>query len=162
MADLARVFDEKDLARLPGGRASLEITVPASWTGRTCEIDVPRRLACAACEGGGCDACDRRGAYRLEEPDEERRLDVRLPGALAGRTRIRIGQPFGVDSVVGVLLLDVVVGDEASASCHVVPEPEQPLVRAEDAAARRLDPMVVGVAVGVAVLLILLVVRAVT
>lgn len=163
MADLARVFDESELGRIPGGRASFEIAVLSSWAGRTCEVDVPRRLACAPCEGGGCDACERRGAYRLEDGDAERRVGVKLPSVLAARTRIRIGQPFGVDSVVGVLLLDVVIGDEPSASCVVVPEPEQPIVRApEGAAASRLNPSLVAFAALVLILVILLVLRAVT
>ncbi len=162
MTELARVFDESEITRIPGGRASFEISVLEGWANRTCEIDVPRRLACATCEGGGCDACERRGAYRLEESDDERRVDVRLPSVLAGRTRIRIGQPFGATSVIGVLLLDVVLGEEPSPCCTVVPEPEQPLARADDAAPARMNPALVGVAIGVAALVIVLVLRAVT
>ncbi len=159
MADLARVFDEGDLDRIAGGRASFEITVPAPWADRTCEVAVPRRLACALCEGGGCDACERRGGYRLE--GTERRVTVRLPSVLGGRTRIRIGRPFGADSVIGVLLLDVVLGEEPSASCSVVPEPEQPLARASEQTTARNRAVFAAVATLVLVVLLIFLIRGV-
>ena len=31
------------------------------------ELDLPRHLVCAACDGGGCDTCDRSGGVTLRE-----------------------------------------------------------------------------------------------
>jgi len=41
--------------------------------GAAIEVELPRNLTCSACEGGGCDACDRSGAItirgRADPPD---------------------------------------------------------------------------------------------
>jgi hypothetical protein len=49
------------------------IEVPEVWfeEGAHLEIELPQRLACARCEGGGCDACGRAGAITLYSLDEE-------------------------------------------------------------------------------------------
>ncbi len=49
------------------------IEVPEAWfeEGAHLEIELPQRLVCARCEGGGCDACGRAGAITLYSPDEE-------------------------------------------------------------------------------------------
>lgn len=60
------------------------IDVPGAWfeEGAGIEIDMPRRLACARCEGGGCDVCGRAGAFVLRDPDEApEKLQVTLPRA---------------------------------------------------------------------------------
>lgn len=48
------------------------IEVPEAWfhEGAGIEIELPRRLACARCEGGGCDACGRAGALSLRGADD--------------------------------------------------------------------------------------------
>jgi len=58
------------------------IRVPGKWleSGEVVEFELPRNLSCAACEGGGCDACERAGAITLrgrQEPPEV--LTVTLP-----------------------------------------------------------------------------------
>lgn len=54
------------------------IRVPPSWLlhGAEFECTLPRRLRCAHCEGGGCDACERRGAVEISGKDEELRTVV--------------------------------------------------------------------------------------
>ncbi len=49
------------------------IEVPEAWfeEGAHLEVELPQRLVCARCEGGGCDACGRAGAITLYSPDEE-------------------------------------------------------------------------------------------
>jgi hypothetical protein len=58
------------------------IRVPAAWleSGEVIEFELPRNLACAACEGGGCDTCQRAGAITLRGRDELAEiLSVTLP-----------------------------------------------------------------------------------
>ena len=98
------------------------IRVPRAWlqSGESVELELPRNLSCAACDGGGCDVCERSGAITLrgrEEPPEI--LQVTLPARppeADGATRslvIRIPEQGGLpapDSEVstrGLLLLRV-------------------------------------------------------
>ena len=58
------------------------IRVPRAWleSGGAVEFELPRNLTCAACDGGGCDVCERAGAITLRgrgEPAEI--LSVTLP-----------------------------------------------------------------------------------
>ncbi len=58
------------------------IRVPRSWfeAGEVVEFELPRNVTCAACEGGGCDACERSGAVTLRARDELAEiLSVTLP-----------------------------------------------------------------------------------
>jgi hypothetical protein len=58
------------------------IRVPATWfeSGEVIEFELPRNLACAACEGGGCDTCERSGAISLRGRNELAEiLSVTLP-----------------------------------------------------------------------------------
>ncbi len=65
-----------------GPDALLDIHVEPCWLreGRTVEIDLPRHLVCAACQGAGCGVCGQSGAItvrgRLEPPEVVR---VTLP-----------------------------------------------------------------------------------
>jgi hypothetical protein len=51
--------------------------------GAVVELELPRHLVCAVCEGGGCDTCERSGAVTLRErgaaPDV---ISVSLPQTL--------------------------------------------------------------------------------
>jgi hypothetical protein len=116
---LARVFDAADLESIEGGRAALEVRVLASWAGETCIVTVPRTLRCAPCEGGGCDACARSGAFRL---DASREVVVHLPIPLPINLRLRLPSPFGAESAVGLLVLDVETASEPTPSCRVLPK----------------------------------------
>lgn len=105
------------------------INVPAEWlvAGVTLEVELPRHLTCARCEGGGCDACERSGALTLrgkEEPPElvTVRLPAQSPGDAESRTAdlvLRIPEAGGFppadrDWVRGHLLLRVTRAESAS------------------------------------------------
>jgi len=65
-----------------GPDVSYRIRVPAAWleSGEVVEFELPRNLTCAACEGGGCDACQRAGAITLRARHELAEiLSVTLP-----------------------------------------------------------------------------------
>ena len=111
------------------------IRVPRAWleAGEVVEFELPRNLSCAACDGGGCDLCERAGAItlrgrhelpellnvtlparRLEEVSEARGVLIRIPeqGGLPAH---------GVDLPRGLLLLRVELAD--------APDPGIALVR---------------------------------
>ena len=85
-----------DLNHERGPDVLLAVDVPAAWLleGATVEIELPRLLSCAGCEGGGCDACRRRGAFSRADCSEggdpvsvglpsgqaEAAVAVRIPG----------------------------------------------------------------------------------
>jgi hypothetical protein len=85
---IGRVTTDSDRPRGPDAR--LDVRVPAEWlrSGATVEVELPRNLTCALCEGGGCDACDRSGAVTLRGRGElaevvEVTLPPRRPGGPA-------------------------------------------------------------------------------
>lgn len=110
------------------------IRVPRAWleAGDIVELELPRNLACAACEGGGCDVCERAGALTLRgrhEPPEiltvtlpTRKADEELRGVV-----IRIPEQGGLPPEQalalprGLLLLRV--------DCAEVPDPGLSRVR---------------------------------
>jgi len=58
------------------------IRVPQAWleAGEVVEFELPRNLSCAACNGGGCDSCERSGAITLRGRQElPELLQVTLP-----------------------------------------------------------------------------------
>jgi hypothetical protein len=58
------------------------IRVPRAWldAGEKVEFELPRNLSCAACDGGGCDICERAGAVTLRGRHElPELLSVTLP-----------------------------------------------------------------------------------
>jgi len=58
------------------------IRVPRAWVeaGEVVEFELPRNLSCAACDGGGCDSCERSGAVTLRGRQElPELLSVTLP-----------------------------------------------------------------------------------
>jgi hypothetical protein len=89
------------------------IRVPQAWlqAGDMVELELPRNLACAACDGGGCDCCERSGAITLRGRQElPEVLQVTLPALepLAnGEARgvvIRIPERGGLPPEEGELL----------------------------------------------------------
>jgi hypothetical protein len=65
-----------------GPDANYRICVPQEWldTGATIAVDLPRHLECAACSGGGCDACGGSGALTLRgREDAPETLQLTLP-----------------------------------------------------------------------------------
>ena len=107
------------------------IRVPHAWleAGEVVELELPRNLACAACEGGGCDVCERAGAVALRgrrEPPEL--LTVTLPrrkGEAGGGVMIRIPEQGGLPAEGsglprGLLLLRVELGEVPDAGVSLV------------------------------------------
>jgi hypothetical protein len=79
---LGRVVASTDQPRGPD--AQMSVTVPESWIseGATLEVELPRNLACAACGGGGCDACARAGGVSLRgRGDPKETVEITLPKA---------------------------------------------------------------------------------
>lgn len=123
---LGRVTHDQDRPRGPD--VQMRVNVPGQWIreGAKVEVELPRNLPCAVCEGGGCDACDRAGAVSLRGRKElPELLEVRLPphdddGDLKGfvvRIPDRGGLPDeGADLPRGNLLLAVKPAAEPDAS----------------------------------------------
>lgn len=127
---LGRVV-QADLETPRGPDAAHRIRVPRRWleTGALIEIEIPRNLTCAGCEGGGCDACDRSGALTVRGRGEPiGLLLVTLPsGKPEGAVVIRIpehgGLPGeGTDLPRGHLLLRVEVGSKADPGVTLAPD----------------------------------------
>ncbi len=80
-AQLGRVTG--DLNEPRGPDVLLRVDVPAAWLqqGVTVEIELPRLLSCARCDGGGCDACGRRGAFSRQDcHGSDESVELTLPG----------------------------------------------------------------------------------
>lgn len=114
MNRLAKVAAPEDLASSEGAIARSRLEVPASWAGATIEVEVPSRLTCGACDGGGCDRCQRSGAVRLSAP---RSVSVGLPVALGDGALLRVPDPFEGEELA-ILLLEVRVADAPSPGCR--------------------------------------------
>lgn len=159
---LARVTAPLDAARGPDVLHRVE--VPEAWleSGATIEFELPRNLRCAACDGGGCDACGRSGAISLRGHDEPPELvRVTLPKSTAAAEcsspprralTLRIpghgGLPAEPERPRGLLLLRVTPG-EAS-------DPALSRVRLSESAAPEKRMRRVSIPVALAVLLLIL------
>jgi hypothetical protein len=153
------------------------VRVKPEWLeqGATIEIELPRNLSCAACKGGGCDKCQRSGAITLRSRSEPVELvTVTLPRAhrdmettASGKSLVvRIPERGGLadspDLPRGLLLLNISPADVADVIIVDAPAPpsapEAPALPPERApAARRVDPVVIIVAVLVMLLIAYLV-----
>jgi hypothetical protein len=72
------------------------IEVPVAWfeAGATLQIQLPRLIQCARCEGGGCDACSRRGAFEQQAAGIASEVAIVLPKQAAeGCTPVRLRLP---------------------------------------------------------------------
>ncbi len=121
------------------------IRVPRAWleSGEVVELELPRNLSCAACNGGGCDQCERSGAITLRGREElPEILHVTLPARqpeLDGGTRgvvIRIpeqgGLPPANDELLprGLLLLRVEPAEVADPGVSRIVPPAAKSLRA--------------------------------
>jgi hypothetical protein len=120
---LGQVLGELDGPR--GADGSLSVTVLSAWLegGSRLLVRLPRKLVCAACEGGGCDSCERSGALALTTSADsaEEILSVTLPQVLPAKPVVLRIPGRGIPSLIahepaGHLLLRVVPGDTPSAS----------------------------------------------
>lgn len=117
MTQLARIADPEELSRRTGSIGRTKIAIPTSWLGSLIEVDVPARLACGACDGGGCDRCGRSGAFKRETGAFK--VTIELPPHMRDGVLLRLPGPFeggGPD----VLLMEIRAGEEADASCRLV------------------------------------------
>jgi hypothetical protein len=71
----------QDLDEPRGPDVACSIEVPQAWflAGATLQITLPRLLSCARCDGGGCDACERRGAFEQQAAGIPTEVAVVLP-----------------------------------------------------------------------------------
>lgn len=62
------------------------VQAPSAWfaEGASIEVRLPRLLSCARCQGGGCDVCERRGAFELDRSLGSPVVVVTLPEQIAG------------------------------------------------------------------------------
>jgi len=130
--------------------------------GSVIEFELPRHLTCRACEGGGCDTCDRSGAVTLRDRGEPPDLvEVTLPSRPENESFvIRIPERGGLASEEsglprGQLFLRIeAVDSEPSASVSkVVPVSTIRRVSHEPAAPTWYHGWLVPVALGVVVAL---------
>jgi hypothetical protein len=114
MATLAKLDLEPRSDRGPDVEHHLR--VPAAWLrrGAAIEFDLPRRLSCAACKGGGCDICSRSGAFALHEKGQlQPPVVVYLTAAEPDARAVRLPET-GATSEAGVrghLILHIAPGD---------------------------------------------------
>jgi len=128
------------------------IRVPAEWleAGEIVELELPRNMKCADCEGGGCDRCGRAGAISIRGRNDLTELvQVTLPKrdensepASSGRALVlRIPNRGGVSDDPelprGLLLLSVVPADVADPGVSKVEPLPEPAVEQELAEAFR-------------------------
>lgn len=187
MQVLAKVTGPLDAPRGPD--VLHRVTVRPQWLdlGATLELELPRNLTCAGCDGGGCDACERSGALTLrgrKEPPEivevvlpRRAPEAEPPSAVlpqselpasSKRRVVRIPErggfaPEGSELPRGHLLIALVEGDEPGPGIVAVHLPEvAPLEAAPElpvaSAARR--PMAVTIVAVAVVLFVALLVLA--
>jgi hypothetical protein len=165
---LGRVTGNLEVPRGPD--VTHKVRVKPEWleVGATIEFELPRNLSCAACKGGGCDKCDRSGAITIRDRGEPGELvTVTLPRhtpdletTASGRGVIvripeRGGLPESPKMPRGLLLLSVspaqiadVTLVETALPPEIVPSKHPTLVPA-----RRLDPLVIALAILVVLLL---------
>ncbi|MFO0738581.1 MAG: hypothetical protein U0270_21980 [Labilithrix sp.] len=119
MPELARLLDPAEVDAIDGPHGKMSIELSEAQLGATVEIVVPARLACARCDGGGCDSCGRSGAIRLELDEDDRKTQFGLPAAAPSGVRVRLLRP-----VAGLELLTVEVRlTPSTALVHVPPSP---------------------------------------
>lgn len=104
-----------------------ELRLPGEWLdqGASIEFELPRHLTCAACGGGGCDACGRSGALTVRSKDEPPEIvPVTLPQRQSHQGQsglvLRIPECGGLPATCcdfprGLLLLKVVPGETGAA-----------------------------------------------
>ncbi len=120
-----------DLGRPRGPDANHRIRVPHAWLkrGAVVELELPRHLVCAACDGGGCDTCERSGAVTLRERGEPADLvEVTLPGEQTDTFVIRLPErgglpPHGSGLPRGNLLLKVEPSAQADPTVTLASRP---------------------------------------
>ena len=114
---LGSVLERDDPSVETGPRGRLTVDVLDVWleAGTVLEIVVPARLACARCDGGGCDACGRSGAIRIDRGEHDRTVRVTLSESARG---LRLVRPFGADAGLDQLILELRPASVPSPYCR--------------------------------------------
>jgi hypothetical protein len=116
---LGRVLLDDELTGPRGPDGRLRLRVPAEWLseGARIELELPRMLACAGCDGGGCDGCGRSGAIETRGRRElAELLEIELPCSTQS-VPLRLPRRGGLGEGElgrGLLLLTVSAGDPPS------------------------------------------------
>jgi hypothetical protein len=144
--ELGRVLDPNELDRADGQRGRLTIDVLTEWlvAGDTVELVAPARIVCARCEGGGCDACERSGALRLNGDVTARTIRLTLPPTTSSRVLVRLLRPLGDDAGLEQLSVEVRASSTPGASCR----------RVEPATSRGPSLTLRSVALGIAIVVL--------
>jgi hypothetical protein len=153
--ELGRIVDREAHDAATGARALYRVDVPPAWLeeGGTLELEVPKRLPCARCEGGGCEGCANAGALRVG--DGPRTVEITLARGPAGPKRVRLDEPFGEASAVRQLWIDLLPAAKdapTGGDLHYEPAP-RPLAAP---ARRSRAPAIVAFALALALLYVLL------
>lgn len=122
--ELGRVLDPQQVSASAGPIAKINVAMPAAWAGSLIQLDVPLLLSCGACDGGGCDRCNRSGAVRRSEPSSL--VQLTLPAVLGEGVRVRLVRPFDSEELE-ILLVDVVPCETPSPCCQQVRNAERAL-----------------------------------
>ena len=152
MAELARLLDRAELDALEGPHGKMTTTFSSAQLGEEVAIVVPSRVVCARCDGGGCDACGRSGAIRIDREESERTAYFVLPTEAGdGSFRVRLVRPLGDDAGLEQLTVDV----------HLLPAPPTTALAlaASTALAQRpieMRSVMIGIGVVIATLLAIL------
>jgi hypothetical protein len=126
--ELGQVVDPAALNEAGGPRGKLAVEVPAAWLASrgALEVTLPRRLACARCDGGGCDGCLRAGAVTAPAGVAPTCVRIELPGD-GHDVALRIAHPEGPEGWLAQLILEVRRGEFASPGVtRVTPQPAEP------------------------------------
>jgi len=167
MAEVLGRVVASHLACPRGPDASHRIRVPREWLARgaVIELELPRHLVCAACDGGGCDACERSGGVTLRDRGAPADLvEVTLPStdkpeAFVIRLPERGGlAPVGSGLPRGHLLLRVEPSDAADVGVALAP---RPVVEARRRVPSLTAPSVVTVRITLIVALVALAILAI-
>lgn len=175
---LGRITTSDDSPRGPDVKHRIRVKKKWLERGDAIEFVLPRNLACASCDGGGCDTCQGAGALSVRErTDPAEVVRVVLPATPMGdddklrAVALRIPERGGVSDDAqltrGLLILTVVGESEADAGVrrvHPSLVPSAPDVIEDRASGARISvrpaasglswPVVVAVAIVVWILLL--------
>lgn len=145
---LGKVTGAIDVPR--GADVMHRLHIAAEWLdeGALIEFELPRNLKCAACEGGGCDKCERSGAISLRGRKDlaeivqvtlPKRAESNLESTASGRAiviRIPERGGFAEDPALprGILLLSVVPSGSPDPGVARIERPVMPPVLTEEEA----------------------------
>lgn len=109
------MLDRQKLDASTAPTGLLRIDVLEEWLeeGGELIIDPPKRLTCAACDGGGCGRCENAGAFRVAV-DEVEPIRLLLSPGPPEQKRVRIPSPFDDASTIELLVVELRPADEPS------------------------------------------------